>query len=110
MRGSPRDHGGRRLPAWGGSPSSRRWTRRGEGRPNVRTFWSCGPGRKEVDWRDGRDRWWPDDGRTQSTEHTPESFDAEQPLYIIYTSGTTGKPKGILHTTGGYLTQVSYTH
>ena len=64
----------------------------------------------DVDWVEGRDLWWHETVDTASPEHTAEAFDSEHPLFILYTSGTTGKPKGILHTSGGYLTQASYTH
>jgi acetyl-CoA synthetase len=64
----------------------------------------------DIPWTDGRDLWWHDVVDSASPEHTPEAFDSEHPLFLLYTSGTTGKPKGIMHTTGGYLTQTSYTH
>ncbi len=59
---------------------------------------------------DGRDVWYHDLVGRQSTECPAEPMDSEQLLYLLYTSGTTAKPKGIMHTTGGYLTQVAYTH
>jgi acetyl-CoA synthetase len=58
----------------------------------------------------GRDLWWHDVVADQPAECEPEEMDAEDLLYLLYTSGTTGKPKGIAHTTGGYLTQVAATH
>ena len=64
----------------------------------------------DVPWTEGRDLWWHDVVDKASPEHTPEAFDSEHPLFLLYTSGTTGKPKGIMHTSGGYLTQASYTH
>ncbi|WP_217616567.1 acetate--CoA ligase [Cellulomonas sp. GbtcB1] len=65
---------------------------------------------QDVAWTAGRDVWWHDVVDTASDEHEAQAFDAEHPLFIIYTSGTTGKPKGLVHTTGGYLTHASWTH
>jgi acetyl-CoA synthetase len=60
--------------------------------------------------REGRDHWWHEVMEAAAPECPAEPLDAEHPLYILYTSGSTAKPKGILHTTGGYLTQVAHTH
>lgn len=63
----------------------------------------------KVSMRPGRDHWWQELTKTVSAVCPAEELDSEHPLYILYTSGTTGKPKGILHTTGGYLTQTAYS-
>ncbi len=66
--------------------------------------------KQDVAWVEGRDVWWHDAVEAQPEAHQAQAFDAEQPLFLLYTSGTTGKPKGILHTSGGYLAQCAWTH
>jgi len=65
---------------------------------------------QDTAWEAGRDVWWHDVVDPQPAEHKPVWVEAEHPLFILYTSGTTGTPKGIYHTTGGYLTGVAHTH
>ena len=67
-------------------------------------------GGNEVDMQAGRDYWYHELMETADAVCPPEPMDSEQLLFLLYTSGTTGKPKGIMHTTGGYLTHVTYTH
>ena len=81
-----------------------------EGKQNVKHVLVVKRTGQESNWVEGRDIWWHEIVDRQSDEHEAEGFDSEHLLFILYTSGTTAKPKGIFHTSGGYLTQVAYTH
>jgi acetyl-CoA synthetase len=64
----------------------------------------------QIAWNDDRDVWWQDLADVETESSTPQLMDAEDTLFMLHTSGTTAKPKGVLHTSGGYLTQVAVTH
>ncbi|MDO4240337.1 acetate--CoA ligase, partial [Micrococcus sp.] len=67
-------------------------------------------GHRDIPWTEGRDVWWHDVVDRQPETHEAPSFDAEHPLFVMYTSGTTGQPKGLVHTSAGYLAAASWTH
>ncbi|MCB0338094.1 MAG: acetate--CoA ligase [Bdellovibrionales bacterium] len=64
---------------------------------------------EKISFQENRDLWWHDSVLKQNTTHVAQPFESEHPLFTLYTSGTTGKPKGILHTSGGYLTQTCFS-
>ncbi len=78
--------------------------------PNVKAVLVVKRTGQEVNWVEGRDHWWHETVERQPETHVPESFDAEHTMFIMYTSGTTGKPKGIYHTTAGYLVGAATTY